>query len=208
MIYPIFYFLYLLIVWSIYRFLFHQTEIVDEVLVKPVIWLLPLFLVFLPQSRLSLKDLGIKREGLSTALFLSLGLGFVFLLVSLYTNYQKYGHWEFLASAGTDNLWTLILLILATSITEELVFRGYLFSALKQILHSWLAGSLAVLFWVIIHIPVTFFFLNLATADALVYLVLTALYGVGALTVYVVTGNLLAPILIHLMWSIPIILFR
>jgi len=207
--YPLAYFSYLLVIWGLYRFLFHQTEMVDEVLVKPVLWLLPLFLVFLPQSRIPFKDLGIKKEGLSTAIFLSLGLGFVFLLISVYANYQKYGHrLVFSANTGADNLWALVLLVLVTSLVEELVFRGYFFCSLKQSMSDWLAGGLAVLFWVLVHLPIVIFSLNLTPDNAVIYLGLTAMYGVGALMVYMVTGNLIAPILLHLMWSVPIIIFR
>lgn len=209
MIYSIVYFLYLLVAWSIYRLVFHQTEMVDEVLVKPTVWLLPLFLFFLSKSRLSLKDLGIKREGLSTSFFLSLGLGFVFLLISLYANYQKYDNRLFFsANIGASDLWTLIVLILATSLTEELVFRGYFFSSFKRVMNSWQAGVLVTLFWMIIHLPIVIFSSNLTFEQTIIYLGLTGLYGAGALVVYMMTNNLLAPILLHLMWSVPIILFR
>jgi len=208
MIYPVAYFLYLLVVWSVYRFVFHQTEMVDEVLVKPIVWLTPLLLFFLPKSRLSWKDLGLKRDGLVQSFFLSLGLGFVFLLVSIYGNYQKYGgRLVFSANTGTDNLWALILLVLVTSLVEESVFRGYFFRSLKQSMADWMAGGLAILFWVLVHLPIVIFSLNL-TEGAFIYLGLTAVYGAGALAVYSVTGNLLAPVLLHLMWSLPIILFR
>lgn len=209
MIYSLIYFLYLLVVWSIYRLVFHQTEMVDEMLVKPIVWLLPLFLFFLSKSQLSLRDLGIKKEGLSTSLFLSLGLGFVFLLISLYANYQKYDNRLFFsADIGASNLWVLIVLILATSLTEELVFRGYFFASFRHLMGSWRAGILVTLFWVVIHFPIIIFSSNLTFEQTILYFGVTSLYGAGALVVYVITDNLLAPILLHLMWSIPIILFR
>ena len=34
---------YLLVVWGFYRFLFKMPEEVEELLIKPIIWLLPVF---------------------------------------------------------------------------------------------------------------------------------------------------------------------
>jgi len=203
----IIYFIYLLLFWLFYRWFFVQSELVDEVLVKPIIWLGPLFLYFWPKSGLSLPEIGFQKKGWLSAFFLSLGLGFVFLLVSVVANFFKYGHsFSFSASVGTTSLAMLVILILVTSIVEELVFRGFIFNTLRLEVGVFIAGLLTTVAWVVIHLPITFLWLDLTAS--VVYLLLTAIYGIGAVMVMATTNNLLAPILLHLFWSLPIILFR
>ena len=203
------YFGYLLVVWTLYRLFIHQPEAIDEFLIKPLIWLTPLLLYFLPKNKLTLASLGFQTRNLLPTLFVSLGLGFVFMLISIVANYLKYHHTLiFSASLGADNLTTLVLLVLATSITEEVAFRGYLFQSLKLETSPLVAGLLTTLMWFLIHVPIVVFILKLNLLSSVLYLFLTVIYGAGALMAVGITENLLSPILMHLMWSLPIILYR
>jgi len=68
---------HLLVVWGFYRMLFKLPEEIEEVVVKPLIWLLPV-LYFVRQERGNLASIGITFKNLFPAVYLALGLGAVF----------------------------------------------------------------------------------------------------------------------------------
>jgi hypothetical protein len=80
---------YLLIVWGFYRFLFQLPEAVEELFIKPVIWLLPVFFL-LKKERKGLDSLGITSKNLFPAVYYALGLGAFFVVEALIINLIKY----------------------------------------------------------------------------------------------------------------------
>jgi len=59
-----------------------------------------------------------------------------------------------------------------------------------------------------IHIPIAFVVWKLDLSAGLVYLMLTAIFGMGSAFVYARTRNIFASIFLHVLWAWPIILFR
>lgn len=200
---------YLLIVWGFYRFLFELPEPVEELFIKPLVWLLPVFYL-LRKERQGLDSLGITLKGLFPAIYYALGLGAFFVMEALIINFIKYGG-EFNLGANIGNLPLLPALGLsfATAVSEELAFRGYIFTRVWNFMKNELyANILTSVFWAMIHVPITIFVWKLDFTAALTYLFLTTLFGIGSSFVYARTKNILSPILLHVLWQWPIILFR
>lgn len=200
---------YLLIVWGFYRFLFQLPESIEELFIKPIVWLVPVFYL-LKQERQGLETLGITTKSLFPAVYYALGLGTFFVIEALIINFVKYGG-QFNLGANIGNLPLLPALGLsfATAISEELAFRGYIFTRVwKFIKNEVYANLLTSVFWAMIHVPITIFVWKLDFTASITYLILTTIFGIGSAFVFARTKNIVSPILLHVLWQWPIILFR
>lgn len=199
---------YLLVVWCFYRFLFKLPDNFEELVIKPIIWLVPLIFL-LKREKYGIGSLGITLKNLFPAVYLALGLGALFVMEALIVNFAKYGGFNFGANVGNSPFLSTLGLSFATAISEETAFRGYLFNRAAVALNSeWLANVLTGIAWTAIHIPAAFLIYNLSLQAGIVYLFITAVFGLGSAFIFAKTGNLASSILLHVLWEWPIILFR
>ena len=207
--YAVYLSVYLLIVWGFYRFLFELPETIEELFIKPVVWLVPVFYLLWKEKE-GISSLGITFKNLFPAVYYALGLGAFFVMEALIINFVKYGgKFNLGANLGELPFLTSLGLSFATAISEELTFRGYVFTRIWRFLGNEIYANLVTsLFWALIHVPITFFVWKLDLSAALLYLFLTTLFGIGSAFVYARTKNILSPILLHVLWQWPIILFR
>ena len=199
---------YLLIVWGFYRVLFKLPEEIEELFIKPLIWLIPVY-IFLKREKLGLSSLGITEKNLFPAIYFALGLGAVFAMEAVIINIVKYGGVNFTANLGSGPLFAALGISLMTAISEELAFRGYLFNRVWHALgDEWRANLLTSFVWALVHVPIVIFWWELDLMGTLSYLFLTSLFGIGSAFVFARTKNVASSILLHVLWSWPIILFR
>jgi membrane protease YdiL (CAAX protease family) len=199
---------YLIVFWAFYRFLFKLPEDIEELIVKPVTWLLPLVFI-LRKEKMGLGSIGITLKNLFPSVYLSLGLGAVFVAEALLTNYIKYGGFNFGANIGTFPLLPSLGLSFATAFSEETAFRGYIFNRLTSVFKNELTANLIqTVLWTAIHVPIAFFVLKMALGPGLVYLFITAIFGLGSAFIFGRTKNVFGSIFLHVLWEWPIILFR
>lgn len=200
---------YLLVIWGFYRFLFELPSEVEELFIKPVVWLLPVLYFVYNKEKLNIASLGFTLKNLFPSVYMAIGLGAVFVMEGVLTNFLKYGGLHFGANIGNLPLMTSLGLSFATAFTEETAFRGYVFTRIwSATKNEWSANLITSGLWTLIHVPIAFFVWKLNLAAALTYLMLTAIYGIGAAFVFGKTRNILSPILLHVLWEWPIILFR
>lgn len=199
---------YILVVWGFYRFLFKLPDELEEVVLKPLVWLIPIYFL-VSREKLGISSLGVTTKKLFPSVYLALALGMVFAVEGLVINIVKYGGLDFSANLGAHNLWASLGISFATAISEELAFRGYIFNRLWTVLKKeWLANVITSVVWGIIHIPVAIFAWNLNLSGAIGYLILTTIFGIGSAFVFARTKNVASSIFLHVFWEWPIILFR
>ena len=197
---------FLFIIWGFYRFLFKLPEEIEELFIKPAIWLIPVFYL-LRKERLGLSSLGFTTKNLFSSVYLSLALGVVFALEGVVVNFVKYQGVDFSANIG--NFWVALGLSFATAVSEEVVFRGYLFNRMWGVMgNEWKANVLTSVLWALIHVPISIFWWQLDLMGTLGYLVLTITFGMGSAFVFARTKNVTSSILLHVLWEWPILLFR
>jgi membrane protease YdiL (CAAX protease family) len=201
------YFLYLFTVWTAYRMSFKFSDNIEELYIKPVIWLLP-FLYIFPKDHIRLADIGITTRNFFRSIYLSIALGVGFAFLGLIANIAKYGTINFEANIGSHLLGISILISFVTSITEELVFRGYLLGVFMRKYKGIIPVIINSLLWTAMHAPISYYFWHMDGVQTAVYLSLTFIYGLGASLLYGGTKNIAAPIMLHVLWEWPIILFR
>jgi membrane protease YdiL (CAAX protease family) len=200
---------YLLIVWGFYRFLFKFPDELEELVIKPILWLFPVFYLIRKEKN-ALESVGITFKNLFPAVYYALGLGVFFVIEAVIVNFLKYeGQFNLGANIGSLPLLPALALSFATAVSEEIAFRGYIFTRVWAFIKNELISNIVTsLFWATIHVPITIFVWKLDLTAALTYLFLTTLFGVGSSFVYARTKNILSPILLHVLWQWPIILFR
>lgn len=199
---------FLLVVWGFYRLLFQLPETIEELFIKPAVWLLPT-LILVSKERQGLSSLGFTFKNLFPAIYYALGLGIIFAVEALVINIVKYGQVNFAANIGSLPFAASFGLSFATAFSEEVTFRGYIFNRLWLVTKSeWGANIISSVVWAGIHVPITLFVWKLNTQAAVVYLFLTTLFGIGSAFVFARTKNIFSSILLHVLWEWPIILFR
>ena len=98
---------------------------------------------------------------------------------------------------------------MAVAFTEEIVFRGYIFTRLLHALKKELNANLITSFgYALINLPIAIFVWKSGPQGSVTYFLLTFMFGVGAAFVFARSKNILAAILLHIFWEWPIILFR
>ena len=202
-------FTFLLIVWGFYRILFQLPDYIEEIFIKPVVWIVPV-IYLIRKEKSTWESIGVTWKNFFPAIYLSLILGSLFAIEALIANFIKYhGVFNFNANLGSENLYLTLALSFVTAISEELVFRGYIFTRLSKTLNNeWSANIISSLGWTIIHIPITIFINKLDPIAAVVYLFLTFVFGVGSAFIFARTKNISSSIFLHVLWEWPIMLFR
>lgn len=199
---------YLLLFWALYRLLFKLPDDVEEIIIKPIVWLIPLFWLN-AKEKFPLNSLGITFRNFFPALYLSLGLGAIFVLEAVLANYFKYGRLNFGANIGEMPILFSLGMSFATAFSEEIAFRGYIFGRIWYVLKDeWAANFASSLVWTVVHIPIAFFVWKFDLISGLLYLALTAVFGIGSAFIFARTRNVFGSILLHVLWEWPIILFR
>lgn len=202
---------FIFLVWGVYRYLFRLPEEIEEIILKPLIWLGPTFWL-VAKEKGNLVSIGWSGKNLFKSFYLGIGLGIIFAFLGFGTHLLKYGEVAFikLAFLATPSLFTSALIIsLLTAISEETAFRGYIFNRLWQVFGSeWQANLISSFGWTLVHLPITIFVFHYNFFQMLVFLGLSFVFGVGSAFVFARTKTITASVLLHVFWSWPIILFR
>lgn len=199
---------YLLVVWGFYRFIFKLPEEVEDFLIKPALWLIPVFWL-INKEKSKLTSVGITFKNLFQSIYLSLALGVFFVFVGVLTNLAKYQSINFTDDIGGTSFMTALLLSLATGVTEEITFRGYIFNRVWHGLgDEWKANYIVSIVWALVHIPVALLWWKMDLPGTVGILILITMFGIGSSYIFARTKNVASSILLHMLWSWPIILFR
>ncbi len=204
-------FSFIFVVWSFYRYLPEILPLwVEELILKPLVWLWPTFWLVKRIENQPLSSLGLTKKNLFPSLYWGIGLGLVFALEGLLTNIIKYKGLNLVSLVYSPLVFLgLFLLSLVTAFSEETVFRGYIFNRLWQIWHQeWLANLVSSFLFVVIHLPIGVFVLGYTPLIMLAYLLFVFIFAFGSAFVFGRTKNLFSSILLHIFWSWPIVLFR
>ena len=204
-------FSFIFIWWAFYRYFPGiLPEWVEELVLKSLIWLLPTFWLVRKIEKEPFSSLGLTKKNLFPSFYWGLGLGIVFVFEGLLANILKYrglrlvsfnySPWSFLGA---------VVLSFAIAFSEELVFRGYIFTRLWRLWkNEWQANIVSAFLFVLIHLPISVFTLSYAPVVMLAYLFLVFVFGFASAFVFARTGNLVSSILLHVFWAWPIVLFR
>lgn len=179
-----FYYIYLVLVWGSFRFFIRLPEVIEELWFKPVLWLVPLF-----WWNLALKEKLVmfgKEWGKSLIFGLMVGL-FYFLIL-------KNKNW------GSFQLdLNMLGVALATAVTEELTFSGFVAGYLEKInKDKWINLLIVGMMTMIIRLPILLFVYQAGGKEILGVLVVALVSGVINAWIRVRSGNVAGSVLARL----------
>lgn len=203
-----FYSIYVVIAWSLYRRFFSFSNSIEEFFIKPAIWLLPVFYL-VKKEKDTLESIGLTLKRVVPSITLSLAIGSLFVVEALAINYFKYGGFNLGANLGADPILLSLVISFATAFSEEVAFRGYIFTRFWSLSKNELMANLMTTFvWLLIHIPVVSFVWQLSLSASITYFFLTSIFGFGSAFIFARTRNVFSSVLLHVLWEWPIIIFR
>jgi len=202
-------YLYLIIVWTIYRCLFQLPSWLDELIIKPLLWIGPVLLLVKIEKQ-KLISIGWSLKKLFHNLYLGWGLGAFFALEGLLANAIKYRGLVFVPlGLSPYQLINFILISLVTAFSEETLFRGYIQTRLEKILDNDLAANIiASIAFSLIHLPIAIFVLGYNLPTLASYLFIMLILGFADGFIFQKTKTIVAPTISHALWNLSILLFR
>lgn len=195
--------------WGLYRLVFRLPEVIEETILKPIVFVGSVFLVERPR-RWDKYFLQIWGAGdWLKSLFMGLGFGLFYIIFYGFASFLSFGKLE-LGSELANNLWaSFIGLGIVTAVWEEWLFSGYIFSELKKFIASPMtARIITALLFALVHLPILAFGYKFTGSTLIFQLLLLAVLGLGNTILIGFSKNLLAPIVAHALWGTAIYLFR
>lgn len=202
---------FIFVIWSLYRYLPQILPLwAEELILKPLFWLLPTFWLVRKIEKQPFSSLGFNNKRIFPAIYWGIGLGLVFAFEGLLTNIFKYKGLNLVSLDYSPLVFLGVFLIsLVTAFSEETVFRGYLFNRLWQIWgNEGLANVVSSFLFTLVHLPMGLFVLGYSPLVLFAYLFFVFIFAFGSAFVFGRTKNIISSILLHLFWSWPIVLFR
>lgn len=201
---------WILLVWSLYRYFLKLPEWADELIFKPLVFVAPVEWYVRRIEKRRLETLGLTGKNLFTSIYIGLGFGFMFALEGLAANAIKYGKLQIVPSAvfGQYGMGLLLVLSLATAISEEILSRGFVFSRILEKTKSLPKASIiSTVLFVLLHVPILVMSLKLQGMTLVLFFVTDVILGLANSLLFYTTRSLVAPILVHLFWNMTVSLY-
>lgn len=200
----------ILIVWSIYRATFNTDMPVwfDEFIVKPIIFIGPVYwFIKRVEKKKFFRSLDLRIQSLPSDLILGGVVGIMFLLIGYAGMFFRTHRWV-ISTLSTTSLSSMIAVALATSISEEILSRGFVLKRLYQESRNMASsiGLSSVLFFVL-HIPILFTAPQVNGLLLLQVMVTDILLSVAISLLYLDRKSLMLPIIVHLFYALSLTLF-
>jgi len=201
------------LIWAVYRANVFLPEWIDELFIKPLIFVVPVFYIVLAREKKKISDLGLKPKlkDFFLDLFLGVNIGIILALEGLVVNYFKYGLFSFdpiLSVKVSGGIIFFLILTFFTSLWEEILGRGFLYQRiLKESNNQLHAAVVSSFLFLLLHIPIAFTKLNLIGWSFVTYPLSIMLLGITNCYIFSLRKSLTLPILIHLFWNMTVALY-
>jgi len=195
----------ILIVWSIYRANFRLAEWIDELIIKPLIFVLPVVYYVIKIEKIAFFEaVDLKKRLKKVDWLISITIGLLFVFTIALANYLKNKHLQF---NTTQPILMIVVLAFATGITEEILSRGFVLKRLyadsKNLLSATFLSSILFFF---LHVPMLFANLKITGNILLLFMVTDMLLSLVISFVYLERKNLWVAILIHAFYNFSLAL--
>ena len=201
---------WIVLAWAFYRYAFHLPEWVDEFITKPAVFVLPVLWYVQRVEKRGLASIGLTGKNMFSSIYIGLGFGLLFAIEGIGANAIKYGKLQVapIASFEQYGMGMLLLLSLATAVSEEILSRGFVFGRIMEAKKSLpIAAVLSTLMFTLLHVPILVTSLKLHGITLLLFFVTDMALGVINSLLYYNTGSLVAPILVHIFWNMTVAMY-
>jgi membrane protease YdiL (CAAX protease family) len=201
---------WILLVWSLYRYFLKLPEIVDELLFKPLVFLGPVLWYVRKIEKRSLASLGLTIKKIFPSVYIGLGIGLLFAVEGLAANALKYGKINInpIFAIQKYGLVMLFILSIATAFSEEVLSRGFLFQRiLEKKRHLFTALFVSALLFILLHVPILVTSLRLQGFTLVLFFVTDFVLSLANGLLFLQTGSIVAPLLVHVFWNMTVALY-
>lgn len=201
---------WILLTWSLYRYFLKLPEWVDEFIAKPLVFIVPVLWYVYKKEHRTIESIGLTTKNFFMSLYVGLGFGFLFALEGIAANAIKYGKIQINPIAAFEQYGMIILLVLsvATALSEEVLNRGFLFGRILEKTKSLpYAALLSTVLFVLLHVPILVTTLHLQGTMLILFFLTDFILGMANSVLYYNTKSLLAPILVHIFWNMTVALY-
>ena len=186
-----YYYLYLLIVWGSFRYFVRLPDVIEELWFKPLIWLVPLFWWGLS---LSTKLVMFGKDWFRSVIWGVFVGALYFGLIRRFNFNGEIGNLDMMGVA------------LATAVTEELTFSGFVAGYLEKIQKGkWVNFLIVGLMVAVIRLPILLFVYGLGLGDLVGVILFAGASGVINAWIRVETGNVTGSILARLGMNLAVL---
>ena len=202
-------YIFIFVFWGLYRLVFRLPENIEEIVLKPLLWLIPTFYLVFKKEKRDMPSLGYSLKTFRNGVIKGLSFGLLFLAIGIGLNFLKNGRfsWGNLPVGGI--LIPSLFLAFITAISEETVFRGYIFNRLNEVVkNSWVANLVSSFGFCLVHLPISIFVYHYSLPQVLIFMSLIFLSSLGSGLLFFWTGSIWSSILVHVFWSWPVLLFK
>lgn len=199
-----------LLAWSLYRYFFQLPEPIDEFVVKPVVFILPVVWFVWVKEKRKLDSIGVTSKNMLQSILIGCGFGLLFGGEAIIANIMKYGTLTIspVPVVLSYGLPMVILLSFATSISEELLSRGFFFSRLYETSKNLIQSVImSTLMFIAFHVPILLTSLRFQGATLILFFITSFVLGIANSLIFYRTRSLVAPILIHSFWNLTVAIF-
>ncbi len=199
----------LFILWGLYRLLLRLPLFIEEMIIKPFIFLPPALSVIEGEDRRPgklLRAFGFHKSGIVLSIYLGLTLGVsYFLAVGLgrlvFSGREVFG----ILHISGYQLITVIVISIATAVWEQMIFSGFFLLRFQRVLNDeWRSVTLTAVLFTLLHLPILVLDGSFRPLFVVIQLVLIFLVGFGNAVLMLRTKNVIAPILSHAFWAVAL----
>lgn len=201
---------WVLLLWSLYRHFFTFPEWADELIFKPLVFVIPVIWYVVNKEKRKLNTLGLSLKNLFPSIYLGLGIGFVFAIEGLAANALKHGT---LVSNPLPvfleyGFVLFFALSIATAFSEELLTRGFIFTRILEKKDNLIyAAVVSSILFVLLHVPILVTSVKLTGPTLLLFFITDFVLGFANAVLFARTKTLVAPILVHVFWNMTVALY-
>lgn len=198
-----------LIIWSLYRANLKLPEWFDEFIAKPLIFVLPVYYYIsrIEKSRF-FEGINWKIKSLKKDLLVGLGIGLIFFITVVAANSIKSGNLVFIKAVSPVFFGYILIISLATAVSEEILSRGFVLKRLYQESKNALTSSFYASFlFLFLHIPSLFTTAKLNGYTIVFILLSDMVLSLVNSFLFLERRNLTASILVHALYNVTIYLF-
>lgn len=201
---------WIVLFWAFYRYFFQLPEWVDEFVIKPLVFVVPVWVFVAKKTTRPWESLGLTTKNLRSSVYIGLGFGLIFALEGLAANALKYGKLDIVPIEAVQQygIGLMFLLSLATAFSEEVLSRGFVFRRFVEggrgVIY---AAFLSTVMFLVLHIPILAFSLKLNGTALILFFVTDFILGFANSLLLYNSGSLVAPILVHVFWNMTVALY-
>lgn len=200
---------WVLLIWSLYRYFLRLPEWFDEFVAKPLVFIGPVLWYLKNKEHRTVESIGLTTKNIFNSIYVGLAFGMIFAIEGIAAHAMKYGKLDVTPIAAFKEYGFFLLIVsLATAISEEILSRGFVFSRIyektKNLPYSAFMGSIL---FILLHVPILVTSNHLTGTTLILFFVTDFVLAFANSMLFASTGSLIAPILVHVFWNMTVALY-